>query len=225
MPENTSTKTGYSETKDASVGLPGIAGAGVSHEGNYDILQQDALLTAFKKLSEESKGWDGSVIILDNVETIFKNANLMNELADIIILLDDERYSKYNVKFLIVGAPCGVIEYFSKSKNRSSVSNRITELPSVSRFTIEETTQVVEKGFNTMLSAGFSDLVLQGLAGKIHKITLGVPQRVHEYCLSLSYECENNKNWTINKEALMLADIDWLTKGLRESYAAIEHYF
>ena len=111
MPENTSTKIGYSETKDASIGLPGIAGAGLSHEGNYDVLQQDALLTAFNQLSKESKGWDGSVIILDNVETIFNNSILMNELADIIILLDDERYSKYNVKFLIVGVPCGVIEY------------------------------------------------------------------------------------------------------------------
>lgn len=225
MPGNTSTKKGYSETKDASIGLPGAIGAGVCHEGVYDILQQDALLTAFKQLSKESKGWDGSVIILDNVETIFDSADLMDELADIIVLLDDERYSKHNVKFLIVGVPCGVIEYFSKSKNRSSVGNRITELPSVSGFTIEETTQVVEKGFNTMLDADLSSLVLKGLAGKIHEITLGVPQRVHEYCLSLSYECEDNESWAINKEVLMAADIDWLTKGLRESYAAIEHHF
>jgi len=225
MPENFPTKTGYIETKGANVGLPGLVGAGIGHQANYDMLQPDALLTAFKQLHSESKGWHGSVIVLDNVETIFGNSTLMDELAHMIILLDDERYSKYSVKFLIVGVPCGVIEYFSKSRNRSSVSNRITELPSVSGFTIAETTEVVEKGFNTMLGADFSDLVLQGLAGKAHEITLGVPQRVHEYCLSLSYECEDRKNWAINKEVLMAADVDWLTKGLRESYAAIENHF
>lgn len=128
MPENTVLKVGYNEKKDA--GLDAVfASASISHEGKYEILQQDRLLAAFKKLSEESKGWGESVIILDNVETIFSNEKLMDELADIIILLDDERYSKYNVKFLLVGVPCGVIEYFSKSKNRSSVGNRITELP------------------------------------------------------------------------------------------------
>ena len=54
---------------------------------------------------------------------------------------------------------------------------------------------------------------------------LGVPQRVHEYCLSLSYECEDNNAWAINKKVFLAADADWLTKGLRESYAAIEQHF
>lgn len=224
MPANTSIKTSYAETKDASIGAFGI-GAGLSHEGEYELLQQDKLLDAFEELSKNSRGWHGSVIVLDNVETIFSNTEIMDELADIIILLDDERYSKYKVKFLIVGVPCGVIEYFSKSKNRSSVSNRINELPSVSGFTLEETKQVVEKGFNLMLGANFSKLELEGLAGKIFDITLGVPQRVHEYCLSLSYELEESGDWIVNNDVMQAADTDWLVKGLRESYAAIEHHF
>jgi len=41
----------------------------------------------------------------------------MDELADIIILLDDTRFAKLKVKILIVGTPTGVLDYFSKTKN------------------------------------------------------------------------------------------------------------
>ena len=49
----------------------------------------------------------------------------MDELANIILLLDDERYSIYKVYFLLVGTPNGVLQYFRKTKNTESVSNRI----------------------------------------------------------------------------------------------------
>jgi hypothetical protein len=223
MPANTSTKTSYIEKKEGGLSL-GVANSTITHEGSYTILQEDSLLTAFRHLSKESKGWGDSVIILDNVETIFSNGRLMDELADIIILLDDERYSKYKVKFLLVGVPCGVIEYFSKSKNRSSVGNRITELPALSGFTLKETIEIVKKGFNTFLSCNYSEAIITGLAGRIHDITLGVPQRVHEYCLNLCYELEDN-NWILNKLVWQATDALWLIEGLRESYAAIEQHY
>lgn len=224
-PDLKSIKTGYTESKDASINLMGVLNGGLGHEGVYELIQDDLLITSFQKLQQESIGWGRSVIVLDNVEAIFSNETIMDELAEIIILLDDERYSRFDVKFLIVGVPCGVIEYFSKSKNRSSVSNRITELPAVFGFTLEETKQVVRKGFNELLGAKFGDLTIKGLAGRVHDITLGVPQRVHEYCLSLAYECEEDNYTSISKSMLNNANIDWLTKGLRESYSVIEQHF
>lgn len=223
MPKNTAVKIAYNEKKDAGLDAV-IAKANISHEGQYEILQEDPLLSAFQSLSKESKGWGDSVIILDNVETIFTSEKLMNELADIIILLDDDRYSKYKVKFLLVGVPCGVIEYFSKSKNRSSVSNRITELPGLNGFTLKETTQIVERGLNTFLKCEFSEGIIKGLAGRTHDITLGVPQRVHEYCLNLCYALEDN-DWKPNKRVFDETDVAWLTEGLRESYAALDHHY
>lgn len=222
MPENSPTKTGYSETKEAGIEAV-FASAGVSHEGTYEILQEDKLLTSFKAISKTSNYDKPSVIVLDNIETIIHNQQIMDELADMIILLDDERYSKYKVKFLIVGVPIGVIEYFSRSKNRSSVSNRITELPSVSGFTQSETVEIVKKGFNDLLKLNFSNLVIEGIGRRVHNRTLGVPQRVHEYCLALYYALEDN-NWEPNQTSFEETDINWLEQGLRESYAAIEKH-
>lgn len=221
MPDTTSIKTSYSETREAGLDIT-IANAGVSHEANYEVLSEDKLITAFRQISTTAS--QPSVIILDNVETIFNNMTLMDELADIIILLDDSRYAKYKVKFLIVGVPCGVIEYFSKSKNRSSVGNRITELPSVSGFTPEETHEIIEKGFNRYLFSNFSALAIEGIAARIHSKTLGVPQRVHEYCLSLYYALEDNDS-PPNQKVFDEAEAHWLEKGLRESYSVIEQHF
>lgn len=224
-PNETSIKTGYTESKETSVSAFGVLNGGVAHEGVFEVRQEDVLIKSFRRLHGEVVGWGRSVIVLDNVETIFSNEKIMEELAEIIMLLDDDRYSKFDVKLLLVGVPCGVIEYFSKSKNRSSVSNRITELPSVSGFTLKETEQVIRKGFNELLGAEFSDLILSGLAGRVFDITIGVPQRVHEYCLGLAYECEEDNYSHISKEMLDNADTDWLTKGLRESYSVIEQHF
>jgi hypothetical protein len=222
MPENTPIKMSYSETKEAGIEAV-FASAGVAHEGTYEITQEDKLLTSFKAISKTSNYDKPSVIVLDNIETIINNPAIMDELADMIILLDDERYAKYKVKFLIVGVPIGVIEYFSRSKNRSSVSNRITELPSVSGFTQNETIEIVKKGFNELLKLDLSNLVIEGIGRRVYNRTLGVPQRVHEYCLALYYALEDN-DWNPNQTSFEEADINWLEQGLRESYAAIEKH-
>lgn len=223
VPEGSAIKTGFVEKKEAGVEAFFAKGS-LSHEGQYEVLTEDTLLASFESLSSTAKGWGNSIIVLDNVETIFDNKELMDELADIIILLDDERYSKHNVKFLLVGVPCGVIEYFSKSKNRSSVGNRIKELPALSGFTLEETSQIIDKGLNELLQLNLSELVTKGIGGQVYDRTLGLPQRVHEYCLNLCYESEDH-DWKFNKEVFDSTELMWLSEGLRESYAVLEEHY
>lgn len=223
IPSGTPTKTSYTELKEAGIGA-GILNAGISHEATYELQPEDKLITAFKELAIQSTSNNYSVIVLDNVEAIFNSQELMDELAEIVLLLDDSRYATYKVKFLIVGVPCGVIEYFSKSKNRSSVGNRISELPAINGFTLEETIEIVDRGFNKHLLCELSEKVTEGIAGRVYDITLGIPQRVHEYCLCLYYELEDN-NWDINQRVFENADFEWLQKGLRESYSTIEEHF
>ena len=64
------------------------------------------------------------IIVLDNLESIFSSEKLMDELADIVILLDDSRYAECNINILIVGIPNGVLHYFSQTKNVESVLNQ-----------------------------------------------------------------------------------------------------
>ncbi len=149
------TKTSYKEKKEAGISA-GFASADLSHEGEYQIKQEDNLITAFDSLSKVSSG-SKSVIVLDNVETIFDNKKLMGELADLIILLDDSRYAKFGVKFLIVGIPSEVNKYFSTSKNSSSVGNRVEEIQRVSGLDYTQVLDLIGRGFIKYLKIEISE--------------------------------------------------------------------
>jgi len=213
-----SQKVSYSETKKAGVNV--VATAELAHQGNYEIKQEDKLIESFIALNEDCNS-KPVVIVFDNVETIFKNEELMSELSDIIILLDDSRYSQYNVKFLIVGVPNQVLEYFSSAKNPASVGNRIQEISRVAGLLPGQVVTFAEKGFQEHLKVNMSDTQLKRLARHVYDITLGVPQRMHEYCEGLSYIIEDNK-WEYQPNLLEFADFNWLRKGLRENYSVIE---
>lgn len=216
--DGTGLKTGYKETKTA--GISAIGMAKLSHEADYTIHQQSDLLKAFASLNKNA-GNNKSVIVLDNVETIFRNEKLMSELSDIIILLDDERYAKYKVKFLIVGLPNDVISYFSSAKNTSSVGNRIDEIERVMGLTYLQVLDLVQRGFQDYLKIDIPETQVKRLSRHIFDITLGVPQRIHEYCEYLAYQLEDS-SWEYKPELMDSADWKWLKKGLRECYSVID---
>ena len=215
-----STKTGYKETKKA--GLSAVGKVELSHQGEYVIERQDELLSAFEAHSKKSSGGK-SIIVLDNVETIFDNKALMNELSDIIILLDDAEHAKFQVKFLVVGVPSEVLQYFSAVKNPASVGNRIEEIPRITGLSYLQVLDLVERGFKKYLKVDIPDTQKRRLSRHIHDVTLGVPQRIHEYCECLAYELDDN-DWIYKQELLDKADEAWLLKGLRECYALIEKH-
>lgn len=215
------TKVGYSETKKTKVTAI-VAEGELSHEGQYEILQEDKLIIAFRSLYKKSHG-NKSVIVLDNVETIFKSHDLMDELSDIIILLDDERYAQYNIKFLIVGIPNEVMQYFSASKNPTSVGNRIEEIQRVSGLDFPQVRDLVRHGLTAQLKIEIPSNMMKVLTRHIFEITLGVPQRVHEYCECLGHCIEDN-NWVYDENMIDLSDHRWLSKGLRECYSVISSF-
>ncbi len=215
-----SVKKSYKETKKAGISALMVANAELSHEGKYEIIQEDKLLTAFEALSSKKRN-EKSVIVLDNVETIFKNENLMGELSDIVILLDDSRYAKHNVKFLIVGVPNEVLQYFSTAKNPSSVGNRIEEIPRITGLDYPQVLDLIKRGFEEHLLIDMSETQIKRLSRHVYNVTLGVPQRIHEFCECLAYSIEDN-DWIYTPDLLEKSDFDWLQKGLRESYSLID---
>ena len=216
----TSKKTAYKETKKA--GIAALGTAELAHEGEYEILQSDKLLESYKHLYKKSKK-QKTIIVLDNVETIFSNEKLMGELSDILILLDDEDYAEYNVKFLLVAVPNEVLQYFSHAKNPSSVGNRIDELPRIKGLKAAQVKDFIERGFVDALKIDIPNNLFNSLSRHIYTITLGIPQRIHEYCECLAYRIEDN-NWEYDKELVAQADGDWLLKGLRECYSVIQSH-
>lgn len=219
FPKKVATKVGYSESKEAEINAV-VASGKLIHEGNFEYTGGEQLLTAFEKIWKDS-GKVGSILVLENLESIFNNSDRMNELANIILLLDDPRYATLKVKLLIVGTPSGVLEYFSKIKNLESVSNRLMELRKVDGFGQPQVSELVKKGFVGGLKVQLSPEEIEILAKKIFNITMGVAQRVHEYCEQLAYQIEDN-NWTYSRDLWPKADMEWLNGGLRQSYTVVE---
>lgn len=164
-----------------------------------------------------------SIIVLDNFETIFGNNKLLQEVADILILLDDAQYAAFKTKFLIVGLPCDVIEYFSKSKNSISVANRIEEIRPVTGLSHNQVDEIITKGFVGALKIKLSPTQLAEIARHVSHVTMGVAQRVHEYCEKLAYSIQDN-NWIYESKLLDMSDHHWLVIGLKQSYSVIESH-
>lgn len=213
----TAKKLGFTEEKAAEINAA-FAKGGLKHNAQYQITQEEPLLAAFKAFGESADG--KKIIVLDNLESIFENNDLMNELADIIILLDDSRYSRYDVNLLIAGIPNGVLKYFRETKNVESVANRIEEIEKVSGLDSGQVMQIVKKGLDQLQVQIIGNNLIE-LSDHVWNITLGIAQRVHEYCERLAYEIEDN-DWKYSKDLLEKADHSWLLQGLRHSYQAIE---
>lgn len=214
-------KTGYTENKEASIKAV-VAEGKLVHQNQYTLQLGEPLEQAFAEFRVKVTG-DPAVIVLDNLESIFANSDLMNELADIIILLDDPRYARYRLKFLIVGVPNGVLEYFAKTKNLESVANRLEELPKVSSLTSPMVNTLVKTGFNELLGVSLSSAAIVEISQHIHHVTMGVAQRVQEYCEKLAYKLEDNKS-QYDEDLLKQADRDWLILGMRLGYTVVESH-
>lgn len=159
----------------------------------------------------------GVVLVFDNLEAAFKE-NLLKELADLIILCDDERYSKYKVKILIVGVPGDIKEYYYKTPHYKTVANRLVELPEVARMELEECKMLIKKGLTERLRYSVSDV--EKIVQHVSWITDRIPQMVHDYCLELAYLCEKEK--TISMVDISKAELIWLSKSHYLTYTVIE---
>lgn len=214
--------TGYKETKAADAGVDfGLKiGTKIEHEKSYESVQKDAFLDVLEVIrgrADERRAF----LVLDNLERIYSKPKLMEELADLITLLDDSRYSTFNVKLLIVGVPSGVREYFSRTPTLTTIANRLRELPEVSRLQHAESSKLIEKGLFTELGLKISDQERQKLIDHIIWVTDGIPQKLHEYCLELSL-LSLDMGSKLDLTLLAKSDAKWLKTSLSSSYSAVE---
>jgi hypothetical protein len=221
MPKGFVQKTGYNETKEATAKAVFLDGK-ISHQGQYKVDDVDQLYVALSTFRKQI-GLGDAVVVLENLEAIVDDADLMDELANILLLLDDPIYGDFKIKFLLVGVPNGVLELFAKTKNVESVANRLHELPKVGGLTLPMVETLVDKGFNDLLKYNLPSASKTEIAAHIHRVTLGVAQRAQEYCEHLAYALEDAR-LIYSNERLKEADKAWLSGGLRQAYTAIESH-
>jgi len=119
--------------RNASASILGVRG-GISDQMILTAAEEDPL-EALMSLVHKEAGDKKALIVLDNFEQILGSKELVKEISDSLILLDDEDYAKFNVKFCLVGVPSDIREYLSKQNSLETISNRVVEISEVARLT------------------------------------------------------------------------------------------
>lgn len=210
--------TGFDEKKYAQVGVPLVASGVLEHTKKYEVPAEDPLRHAIKEFRRQA-GPGQAFIVFDNLERVFDKQDLMEELADLITLADDDEFQVHKIRFLLVGVPSGVKEYFNKTPSHRTIANRLVEMEEVSRLSAEETRNLVHSGFQKELQYDISP-VGSTLFDHVDWVTDRIPQAVHEYCLELAFLGESNRR--IDEPFLAEADRKWLRGSLNSAYSVVE---
>lgn len=219
IPDGHLLKTSTEQKKEGSASA-GFFGGKLEATNIFELHRDEPLLAAFKYLRSKE---DRTVLVIDNLEAISKSQNIIDELCNVILLLDDDRYAECNVKILIVGTPNGVFDFFGKTPNLSSVANRIQEVAKVSGLDLDQIRYFVRQGFIHKLKIRITEEQLEKLSKLVAHHTLGIAQRVQEFCSELAHVIEGN-GWSYGERLIISAQDDWMKTSLRSSYVVIESH-
>jgi len=208
--------TSQGEEMSAKVNVA-VADGGLKSTKQFEIYKGDPLRQCLAAV-RESAGSRLGVLVIDNIEFVFQSKDLMDELASVIAVLDDSRYSVFNIKLLVVGVPSEIKDYFLR--NHTSVANRLHEISEVDGLTNQQVGRLVERGFQDLLRVRFDDRVLDSWKSHVPRATMGFAQHVQEYCEQLGYLTEDN-HWVALAEMLRQADSKWLKGGLSSASCTI----
>jgi hypothetical protein len=212
--------TEVEEGKSGGLTAP-FASAELHNTKKYGVGQKEPYEMALAHIRTKAKKRN-AVLVLDNLEMIFSDEAIMQELAGLIILVDDEHYAKYNVKLLLVGTSAGIRDYFSKTPERSSVANRLIEIPEVYRMTEDEAQGLIKRGFEDELNIIIRETQKAKILKYISWVTHRIPQSLHEYCLELAKIGEPVSE--VFTEQLQDCDKAWLSDSLSNSYSITEGF-
>ncbi|KHT50065.1 AAA family ATPase [Vibrio sinaloensis] len=210
-------KTGYEEEKSAGLNA-GIGSGKLLHKATYEIFQKEPFEECLELLFNQSQGGT-SCLVFDNFEQILDQSEIIREVANCIILLDDDRYSKYNVKIVIVGVPNGIERYFASQPNVSTIINRITEITEVGSLSDSQALKLPVKGFRDLL--GYSCDDYDKLATRISFATNKIPQQLQELCYAIAMQLERHGDKNISSRHVINGSHQWFKQSLSGSFATI----
>lgn len=215
-------RTKYSEYKQASVSIP-CAGGEINHTDEY-ITPVDYYMEflKFMKHRAHSKG-KNRYIIFENFEQILTNKKLIKELTNLIMLVDDDEVSKFNTKFIIIGATNNILDYFSKVSNQDTIDNRLYELPYISTLSYAQSTNLIKRGFDKIGIEFANENEENEYFKYIANKTNGIPQRIHELCLILSRICVKN-DYKAEIRLLDEAVAKWIKTSFSNNYTNLQNY-
>lgn len=161
-----------------------------------------------------------AVIVFENFEQICNRTDLLQELASLLILVDDDDLAALKVQVLIVAASDDVRSLISKNANANTIANRLLELPEVARLAPEDCKTLFKRGFTDKLHLTFDgdeNKILDSLIFKSDRIA----QYVHELGLHVARLSIDSGN-RISEVTIRHAENEWISESLNSDMAVIE---
>lgn len=173
-------------------------------------------------------------IVFENLEWILKDESALRQISSTIILLDDEDYSKYKVRILLIGVPDDIQRYFQNNDYSQTISNRIVEIPEVERMSPNEAERLIRRGFEDLLNYKIQnqEIIKKDKFGKTQRIISFdvvkniawqadyIPQYIHELCLHISKR--SSKNSVVDVASLRYGIYDWIRTSFTSDYGTVE---
>lgn len=216
------TKTGFTEKKTAEADAV-FAKGGLEHSSDYVIAEPEIFAKCLMRLRKRAGEDRTAVLVIENLEEIISSQKLMQGLGRLIILLDDERYSRHRIKLLIVGVPADLQSYYQNIANQTTVANRLCEVPQVGRLTEEQVNQFSSKGLINKLKIDIQYSGMEFIQRHIYFVSAGIPQLMQQYCEILAHIAAE-KDWALSIDYLRNADKRLLKKNLLSIYSTICSY-
>lgn len=221
--ENWKIRTNYTEKKSASIGIPGTAQGLLEANVSYNI-SIDYYLEFLKFMSYRAKDKDKDkkrYIVFENFEAILDDKQLIKELTNLITLVDDDEVIKYKTKFIIIGATKDIHQFFKDTPNINTIENRIFELPEVSTLTLQQSHELINRGFKKLKINFRNDDLKTECLQNFTRVTGGIPQRVQELCLMFAQICYKNHNDIVNTEWIDESISRWIKTSLNKNYVFV----
>lgn len=197
-------------TSQGELGLPGTGVKGTK-SNTFEPVQKDPV----SRFLEEHKGNKRapSVVVFENFEMIVEKPRILEELSNLIVLLDDEDFSKFHIRFCFVGVPSDLREYLAGQHNRSTIMNRLFEVDEVARMRPVQAKQVLETGLEKLLRLKFLEPERkEEIYQKLISVSDRIASELQEIGLQISLAAQRNDK-TIEDLIVEDAILSWINKS------------
>ncbi len=193
------------------------------------IVKNEILDVCYSKLNEKNHTQrNPSFIVFDNLEhleSIGIDPRYKNELILLIHSLDNRELSAYNIRYLLVGIPSSLKEFFSgMSILFEPIANRIREVPTLDGFEVSELNEFLRKTLVEKLFFHISNSSLKEISEYIQKVTDLIPLRVQQFLFYLAHEIMNNCK-KYEKELLYESSKKWIYAHYSEVEIVFDEHF
>lgn len=186
------------------------------------IAKEEIIEQCYALLQKRSNNY--SYIVFDNLERVFNNEQIKEELITLIQCLEDKELNKYKVRYLLVGIPSSLKEFFHSIDYFQPIANRITEITKLNGFSAIELKQFLQDTLLDKLHYDLSSSQLDEIKDYTMLITDGMPLRVQQYLLLLANLIQSNYK-AYDKHLLPKAAHELLKGHYSEIETLAEQYF